>query len=687
MAPKRDAPAQTRVVEENRRVETPKGPDSNIAEAAPLVDVDPERRGPLTGRLIDGRYRILELIGEGGMGAVYRAIHTLMDKELAVKVLLPEYTAMPGLAKRFQQEAQSASRLDHPGIIQVFDFGETEDGLLYLVMAHLQGRSLTEVITKEAPLSTPRATALGRQICEALAHAHSQGVVHRDLKPDNVMLISKDGSPEQVKLLDFGIAKITQGEGAASGLTEVGAIFGTPEYLSPEQAAGDPVDHRTDLYSLGVILYEMLSGRKLFSADTNMKYLHAHMHTAPRPLTTLVPQVGLSPQLDQVVLRALAKNPNERFQSAVELINALTGATSQPAILVHPGVVGVGSGPLPPVPAPGTTVPHAITSPFGNPVPPVQYTIPPVTDPEAEEKRKLVVWGLGAAVGALLLLVVALSIVLSDEDGEGKPNVGKSGGSNAMAATAASDTNLQVVRGLIAASKLKEAEKRLNDIVQNAPKDPRVHLMFGHLHCRRGAVEACLAAYNTAVMLDGALREDGMLVANVQRLLVKRKGPRWGRPVRERTLAFVHRCFTKGKLGEPVVTMFTRYVNKWWEHDLVWQVIELLQKHEAASGIDWSHAYELRFRGEDSCELRKKYIQEIVARKDPKLLPLLGKVYSEPSLKKHFSKKRLSNDCLQEDAAEAIESLGGVLPKKKAPPRHRPATLTGQVQKLFKGLK
>ncbi len=686
MTPNQDGPAETRVVKEGERVEAPGGSGSNVTEPEPEVDVSDaglsaddvraDKRGPLTGRLIDGRYQILELIGEGGMGAVYRAMHTLMNKELAVKVLLPEYTAMEGLAKRFQQEAQSSSRLDHPGIIQVFDFGQTDDKLLYLVMAYLRGRSLSEVMLDESPLPQARAAALAGQICDALAHAHAHSVVHRDLKPDNVMIVRREDGTEQVKLLDFGIAKITQGEGAANGLTEVGAVFGTPEYLSPEQAAGDPTDHRTDLYSLGVILYEMLSGRKLFSADTNVKYLYAHMHDAPKPLTTVVPHVGLSPALDQVVLRMLAKDPNERYQSAEELSQAFKRVVSQPALAAHPGVAAVDSGAQPPVPA--NTVPPASTIPPANTVPPVQYTLPPLTE-EAENKRKMVVWGLGAAVGALLLLVVALSIVLSgdDEDKRKKETTGR---------RSASEADLHRIRGLIDRKKLEKAEKRLNDLAQKAPKDPRVHVLYGHLHCRRKAAEACLAAYNTAAVLDRAVRDDAQLVANLKGLMVKRRGKQWGRPMRERAVGFAVQIYSKGDLKPPVTKMLTRFVNKWWEHDLIWQVIELLKQHKATLGVNWVHAYEQRFRSVDSCELRKKYIQEIVARKDKKLLGVLGKVYAERSLKKPWSKKRVSNACVSEDAADAIESLGGTLPPKKKSRRRRPSTIKGHLRKLINGL-
>ncbi len=653
MSLKRDAPADTWVEEDGSRGDVSGGPDSNGEDSDSGYHVDPQWRGVLTGRLLDGRYQILELIGEGGMGAVYRAIHKHMDKELAVKVLLPKNKAMEGVTKRFQQEAQSASRLDHPGITQVFDFGQTDDGVFYLVMAYLRGYPLTDLIRDEAPLPADTAVGFGAQICDALAHAHTQGVVHRDLKPDNVMIVPQADGTEQVKLLDFGIAKITQGKGAATGITELGAVFGTPEYLSPEQAAGDPVDHRSDLYSVAVLLYEMLSGRDLFSVETKVQYLAAHIHHAPTPLTALVPQLGVSSHLDQVVLRGLSKQRSERFQSAEDMAQALRRAVSQPATPDSDVLQLDSSESLSPAPAVSSDKTVSPEQPIARSQSDLEAEF------EVEQKRKLVVWGLASAVGALVVLVMALSLVLSDgsESGAGK-------GADVPRARA-KDSSLQIVVGLIADSQLKQAEERLNELVQKVPKDPRVHLLYGHLYCRRRVADACLASYTTALVLDREVRLDKQLLANLLKLLTQLKGPRWGRPARVRAVGFATRVFTRGSMGEPVVKMLTGYVNKWWEHDLVWRILALLEQHKAAGGVDWSHAYEIRFRGVSSCDQRKKYIQEIIVRKDDKLLPLLAKLYTVKTLKKPYSRRRISNHCLQKEAAVAIRTLGGEVPKKK----------------------
>ncbi|MFH2009414.1 MAG: serine/threonine-protein kinase [bacterium] len=645
--------------------------------SADVADIRPEDRGPLTGRLLQERYRIKEIIGEGGMGAVYRAVHTLMDKEVAIKVLLPEFSTVEGLAKRFQQEAQSASRLEHPCIVQMFDFGQTEDGLLFLAMSYLPGRSLTDLIRKEAPLPPTRALPIALQICDALAHAHEKGVVHRDLKPDNVMLVTRESGAEQVKLLDFGIAKVTQGDSAAKGLTEAGMVFGTPEYLSPEQAAGDPVDARTDLYSLAVMLYEMLVGRKLFEAKTNVKYLTAHMLEQPRSMIEVAPELNLLPELDRIVLRALTKNPAGRYQTAAELGKALAAVGSA---LSMPSLSGLLSGV---VPHAGLTVQDARRpsdpSLGAIPLAPI-HTYPPVLSPTPTQelrRRQAVKWLLGAC-GFLVLLVAMLAFVLGGNEDEEKKRRAGEGGDKLPAA------QLQRIQEQLTSGHLKEAEESLNAAVQKGPKDPRVHLLFGHLHCQRRSVDACLGSYQTATLLDAAVREDPALLENISGLLGKRKGHPWNRKTRVKAEAFVQRTFVgDGALGPRSKKMLTDYVNRWTEADLIWQVIGLLDKHKAVDKVDYVHAYTLHLRSEPDCDKRKKYLKLIALRKDKRFLPFLKRIFTQQFFHKPFSKKRVKNTCIRDDAARVIESLGGTVPES---PQPKQEAKEGAIKSSLKGI-
>ena len=284
-------------------------------------------RDALLGTLLAGRYRIEELIGSGGMGAVYRAEHVHMRKAVAVKVLHKEMTAFPEVVARFEREAVAAGRIEHPHVVSASDFGQLEDGSFYLVLEFVEGQSLAKVVDRGGALAPLRALRVARQIVEALQAAHSVGIVHRDLKPDNVMLLEKDGDPDFVKVLDFGIAKIKVEETAEQpALTQIGTVFGTPEYMSPEQARGELVDARADLYTVGVILYEMLAGVSPFKDDDLVVVLTRHLTADPPPLGA-----GIDPMIHDLVSLMLRKNRDERVQNAEELLERIDVILGAPA--------------------------------------------------------------------------------------------------------------------------------------------------------------------------------------------------------------------------------------------------------------------------------------------------------------------------------------------------------------------
>lgn len=270
---------------------------------------------PLLGQVIDGRYRIEQKIGEGGMGLVYSAIHTTLGKRFALKVLRGESSRDAELVQRFLQEAQAATSIGHANIVDISDSGRLPDGSVYFVMEYLEGLSLSDTIKRRGSVPMNEAIHIARQIASALEAAHARGIVHRDLKPDNIFIVQRDNDPRFVKVLDFGVAKVG---GAAGKLTKTGMVFGTPHYMSPEQAAGNSVDQRTDVYALGVIMYEMLSGKVPFDADTFMGILSKHMFEPP-PRPTDISGGALGP-LEAVILRALEKNPDRRYHSMAELL-------------------------------------------------------------------------------------------------------------------------------------------------------------------------------------------------------------------------------------------------------------------------------------------------------------------------------------------------------------------------------
>jgi serine/threonine-protein kinase len=267
----------------------------------------------MVGRVLGGRYRVLSRLGEGGMGTVYLCEHAVLGRKYAVKVLRPDLGEDAELVERFRNEAIAASRIGGENVVDVLDFGEEDDGAFYYVMEALEGRSLGALIAEGGPIEVPRALALVEQVCRALGAAHARGVVHRDVKPDNVFVVRREDGTERAKVIDFGISQVALEGGRTERLTEAGAIMGTPEYMAPEQAAGDKVDHRADVYALGVLAYEMLTGTLPILATTPIATLVAHQTRVPDAPSRR--RAGIPPEVDALVLAALAKRPEDRPSS------------------------------------------------------------------------------------------------------------------------------------------------------------------------------------------------------------------------------------------------------------------------------------------------------------------------------------------------------------------------------------
>ncbi|HEX2875341.1 MAG TPA: protein kinase [Polyangiaceae bacterium] len=486
---------------------------------------DSEAGESLVGTVLAGRYRIERLLGSGGMGSVYRAEHVLMRKACAVKVLHREMTQVKEVVARFEREAVAAARIEHPNVAAATDFGQLENGSFYLVLEFIEGQSLSQLIGSQGALKEERALLIVRQIADALAAAHAAGIVHRDLKPDNVMLVAKDGSSDFVKVLDFGIAKVKIEEPGPDqqALTRLNTVMGTPEYMAPEQARGEAVDHRADLYTVGVILYEMLAGTSPFRHEEFVVVLTKKLTEDPPALPESV-----SAGTRELVTRLLQRSPEDRPQSAVEvvgLVDAVLGYSPAPSVAFAP----VSGQSARRVTAKSVEVAYANTVVGEAPVSVARVS--PLVRLQASFLRAKLALGpllslakrrvsvgqkqvpLGAIGGALVCLPVLLALLFS-------------GGTGGAADNAHGDS----------ASATKPVDDDLSELMQRAQTGDRTalaellgraaeaklapaYLALGRGYFKIGQLDAGLRAYRSGAQLDPKLGESSEVMTDLRRAL------------------------------------------------------------------------------------------------------------------------------------------------------------------------
>jgi serine/threonine protein kinase len=369
-------------------------PRVTAAQAAAMTSAE-----ALVGKVLADRYEIHQKLGEGGMGAVYLATHTMLEKRVALKILHGEYARKADLVERFIQEAKSASRIRHENVIDISDFGVTDEGLVFFAMELLEGHDLhAEIVrAKKAKVALPweRSRKIFLQICAALSAAHAQGVIHRDLKPENIYLVEFLGNKDFVKLLDFGIAKLVDDTSDGERkLTKTGMLFGTPEYMSPEQARGEPVDHRVDIYAMGCILHQLLTGRVPFEADNFMGILSLHLteELPPMPIDTFA-EAGAPPEIGPILEKALAKQREDRWQTIDEMANAVRALHGEAPVEAAP--VAVPTVPPKAPPAGGIGAGRSRTEWKGSP----QVPLATMAGVPVPRKKSLAPWILAIAVG------------------------------------------------------------------------------------------------------------------------------------------------------------------------------------------------------------------------------------------------------------------------------------------------
>ena len=425
----------------------------------------------LIGTTLDGRYRIVAHLASGGMGAIFRAEHVYMRNDLALKVLRPDLSALPDIAERFRREAEIAASLHHENIVRVTDFGRAPEGWLFLALELLEGESLFEHLRRSGPMAPEEAARILVGVCRGLDAAHSRGVVHRDLKPENIFLTTKP--PGGVKILDFGIAKITDPRTVSD--TQAGMVVGTPEYLSPEQAAGGAVDCRADVYAVGLIAWRMLAGRHPFTAADGQALLLMQATRPVPPVTDARDDLAAWPELVAVISRACAKSVEERCQSAAELAAGLESCLG-PLDVLLPARADSG--------VPGqlrTATPRAVATPQAPASAPLQATQTLEPAPKQRRATRRTAWAIAAG-----LLVFSLPAGLA-------------------VARWLEERPVRRAEALLAADGPEAARDLLARAVLLHPDEARLRVLQGRaLHRIEGEAAAGLEAYSTAIDLDPA---------------------------------------------------------------------------------------------------------------------------------------------------------------------------------------
>jgi len=461
------------------------------------------------GMVLEGRYRVDSLLGRGAWGRVYRASHLGIGRPVAIKFLDPQVTADDDARRRFEREAQATGRLRHPNCVSVTDFGATADGGRYLVMELADGVNLADLLANESRLPLPRAVHIMRHILRGLAHAHGHGLVHRDLKPPNIILVNEGGDRDFAKILDFGLARMVGGD---DRVTRTGTVAGTPRYMAPEQVLDRGFDGRVDLYAASVILFEMLAGRTPFEHDDMATLLRMHV-AAPAPrVADVAPDVVVPPALDDLIRRGLAKRPDERPASAEHYLAELDRACAP-----VDGTIEL------------TTRDPAIVPATNPPVASATPAVPPAMKPATVPRRHHGLTPRQIAIGGSVAAILVIGIVAAIAGGGSRPRPAPAASTvpqeplelEPESAPSEDPAIVEALR-LAQAGRGAEAALRLRDLRRRRPEDPRIPYALGRIYQKLGWSKQTIDAYREAIRLDAALRDDPQLIRDLVGLLESR---------------------------------------------------------------------------------------------------------------------------------------------------------------------
>lgn len=600
---------------------------------------------PQLGDVLDGRYRITGVLGSGGMGCVYRAEHLAIRRPLALKLLHPEAEAVEGISERFKREAFAIGRVDHPNCVDVSDFGQLEDGTLYMVLEVLDGIPLFDLLTEEYQLGWQRTLRIGRHVLRALAHAHGKGIVHRDVKPENVVLVQHEDDHDFAKILDFGIAKLfddAQTEAGSPGLTQLGVTIGTPTYIAPEQAFGQAVDARADLYSLSVMLFEMIVGRPPFESDDVLALLTMHTTAEVPRFRDLEPGLRVPGEVEQLIRDGLQKKKEDRIQSANEYVARIDALLDgQPAE----------STPTPrPVSVPSADrlswFENAMTR-AGN----VRNTLSPVVARAATEikaipaSRPRQAWLLGLSA-AIVLVLVAVGV------GSRGPDYLPTR-SHLPLVTPKHGPEAETAAQMLEQGKPKEAAAYLQARGGKVQKEPYAQLVLGHAHATAQRNTQALQAYQRAIKLEPSLRDDKLLRTNLD-LMFRKSDPR----VVEASLRLLGSLYESGdrKAGEQLVKLAS------FDSNLVTRQRAMSVASDVGLGerVNWLEAYSLDLKQGRTCADRRDAVANLRALGNKDAIPALVAAQQRSRTEGLLKRKTNANACLRRDAKEAVQYLESI---------------------------
>ncbi len=607
------------------------------------------------GLVIDERYRILSLVGRGGMGSVYKAEHMGIGRTVAIKLLHPTLARVEEVSKRFEREALAVGRIGHPNCVDVTDFGKLDDGSLYLVMEYLEGRSVGDVLAAERRVAPLRALHIMRHVLRGLGHAHAAEIIHRDMKPENILLVQQDNDPDFAKILDFGIAKLV---GSASDkddsvkLTQAGVAFGTPIYMSPEQAVGNPVDGRADLYGASVVLYEMITGRPPFYSDDKLEVLSMHTTRDVPAMREVAPDLAMPPDIEALVRRGLAKRPSERFATAADFVAEID------AVLAHHGAgtsgdrvsrASAGRYSTAPVVYGGTPVAGYPAAPTGPGTPyPGMPALQPTGPAPVRRNRRLLLGGIGLAAVAAIVVVALVA------RGRNHDNTAESRAEARITDRAAAK---------LEAGDPEAAVELLEQHLDEISDDARAQLQLGHGYSALTRYHDAIRAYERALILAPDPGPDE--VASVRSDLTVMMNGRNGEVALDACDILLTR-FNDPDAEAHLIEMASNYRTM----DVRIRARELADKHDDTSQVDRVESFGLDLVQGDGCNERHEAVARLRALDDKRAIPLLKKALYRTGRGKWRNKN--INVCLVDDAKEAIKYLEALPDPEPAEPAEPP---------------